>query len=261
MRAFGFLLLACSLSAHDMWIEPSTFFPTSGEIVGVKLRVGQELLGDPLPRSAGLFKQFIVDDASGRRDLIGREGGNPAGFLRVDGAGLHVLGYYSNPSPVELEGEKFTSYLKEEGLESIIALRAKRNQSAAKAREQFVRCAKSLVLTGAANESQKDKQLGFPLELIAERNPYVPQAGDEMAFRLVYESRPLAGALVIARNRMNPMQTVTARTGADGRVKLKLKPGGMWMLKAVHMVPAPDGMNAEWLSFWASVTFENKPRN
>ncbi len=260
-RTLGCFLLACTLSAHDMWMEPSSFFPTVGDVVGVKLLVGQDLLGDPLPRSAALFKQFFVDVAAGHRDLIGREGGNPAGFMRVETAGLHILGYYSNPSPVELEGEKFTAYLKEEGLESIIALRAKRNQSGAKAREQFVRCAKSLVLSGTANDEQKDKQLGMPLELIAERNPYAPHSGDELAFRLTYENRPLAGSLVIARNRMNPMEKISARTGTDGRVKLKLKPGSMWMLKAVHMIPAPAGVNADWMSFWASVTFEMKQRS
>jgi hypothetical protein len=35
-----------------------------------------------------------------------------------------------------------------------------------------------------------------------------------------------------------------------------LRPGGMWLIKAVHMVPAPAGANAEWASFWASLTFE-----
>ncbi len=41
------------LFAHDMWIEPTTFSPEAGQIVGVRLRVGQDLLGDPLPRESG----------------------------------------------------------------------------------------------------------------------------------------------------------------------------------------------------------------
>src|SRR5258708_1750584 len=34
------------LFAHDMWMEPTTFAPEAGEIVGVRLRVGQDLLGE-----------------------------------------------------------------------------------------------------------------------------------------------------------------------------------------------------------------------
>jgi len=31
---------------------------------------------------------------------------------------------------------------------------------------------------------------------------------------------------------------------------------GLWLIKAVHMVPAPEGSGAEWESLWASLTFE-----
>jgi hypothetical protein len=29
----------------------------------------------------------------------------------------------------------------------------------------------------------------------------------------------------------------------------------MWLIKSVHMIPAPAGSGAEWASFWASLTF------
>jgi len=241
-----------------MWIEPMNFSPNPGEVVGVKLRVGQDLLGDPLPRSAALYKQFFVEDATGRKELVGREGSNPAGFLRVAAPGLLVIGYRSNPSPVEMEAEKFNQYLKEEGLDAVIALRASHNQSGTKAHELFSRCAKSLIYSGSAAEAQSDRALGFTLELVAERNPYSLRAGEQLPFRLTYENRPLPGALVVAMNKLNPMEKVTARTGKDGRVRLPLRPGGMWLVKAVHMTAAPAGANAEWMSYWASLTFEMK---
>ena len=250
------LLFAClPLLAHDMWIEPATFSPENGEIVAVKLRVGQDLLGDPLPRDPSLIKQFIVEDSEGRKPVVGRDGANPAGFVRVAAPGLMVIGYGSHPSSVEQTPEKFNQYLKDEGLESIAALRASRNETGAKARELFSRCAKSLVLSGSANETQADKTLGFTLELVAEKNPYMLRAGEELPVRLTYENRPLAGALVVAMNRLNPAEKISARSGKDGRVRLHLKPGGMWMIKAVHMIPAPAGSNAEWHSYWASLTF------
>jgi uncharacterized GH25 family protein len=253
MRLIGVLGCAPLLLAHDMWIEPSTFSPRTGEIVTVRLLVGQELLGDPLPRSSALIKEFVIEDASGRKPVIGREGANPAGFLRVAEPGLMVVGYRSNPSLVEQTAEKFNQYLKEEGLESVAAIRARRNESNAAVRELFARCAKSLVLSG--EPAQGDRALGFTLELVAERSPYGIAAGEELPLRLTYESKALAGALVVAINKVNPLEKVSARTGADGRVRLRLRSGGMWMVKAVHMIPAPAGSNAEWMSYWASLTF------
>src|SRR6202035_3985574 len=38
------VLWCVPLVAHDMWIEPATFSPELGQIVSVRLRVGQDLL-------------------------------------------------------------------------------------------------------------------------------------------------------------------------------------------------------------------------
>jgi hypothetical protein len=49
--------------------------------------------------------------------------------------------------------------LKEEGLDAVAALRARRNETGARARELFARCAKSLILAGAATADQADRPL------------------------------------------------------------------------------------------------------
>ena len=155
-----------------------------------------------------------------------------------------------------MAADKFNQYLKEEGLDAVLATRASRNETGAAAHELFSRCAKSLVFSGSPSEAQGDRPLGFTLELVAERNPYAVRPDQDLPVRLIYENRPLAGALVVAMNRLNPAEKLSARTDKDGRVRFKLRPGGMWLIKAVHMVPAPAGTHAEWASFWASLTFE-----
>lgn len=256
MKIRQFILAIAALGqafAHDMWIEPTTFSPAPDQVVGVRLRVGQDLVGDPLPRDPSLIRQFVVESGSGPRPVPGRIGGNPAGILRVSGPGLHVIGYRSNRSSVEQAPEQFERYLKEEGLEAIAN---RRNQNGAKVREVFSRCAKSLVLAGPGRPAQSDRVLGFTLELVAEKNPFTLSPADDLPVRLTYEGRPLAGALVVAINRMNPSEKLAARTGVDGRVRFRLPHGGMWLVKAVHMIPAPAETNAEWESFWASLTFD-----
>jgi hypothetical protein len=246
------------LLAHDMWIEPTTFSPAPGQIVGVRLRVGQDLLGDPLPLDPALVNQFVMEDRDGQRPVVRRAGADPAGLVRVAVPGLVVIGYRSNPSAIELPADKFNQYLTEEGLDAVGAARARRKETGAPARELFARCAKSLVWSGASPDGEMDRRLGFTLELVAERNPYALGPGQDFPVRLTYENRPLAGALVAAINQLNPSEKLTARSDGDGRVRFRLRPGGMWLIKAVHMIPAPAGTNAEWTSFWASLTFELK---
>jgi uncharacterized GH25 family protein len=244
------------LRAHDFWIEPTTFAPMAGQVVGVKLRVGEGLVGDPVAMNPALVNQFVFEDAAGRKPVIRRDGGDPAGLLQVTTPGLVVIGYRSNPSVTRLAGDKFTQYLKEEGLDSVIAARASHNQSKDAARELFSRYAKSLVLSGRPSQAQHDRPLGFTLELVAERSPYLLKSGQDLPVRLLYEGRPQAGVLVVAMNRLDPAEKVSARTDNDGRVRLPLGPARLWMIKAVHMVPASAGSQADWQSFWASLTFE-----
>ena len=132
----------------------------------------------------------------------------------------------------------------------------RRHPHGAATRESFIRCAKSLVLAGPPDAAHGDRPLGFTLELVAERNPYALATGQELPVRLTNQNRPLAGALVVAINRQNPSEKLSARTDADGRVRFRLPRGGMWLVKAVHMVAAPAGADADWVSFWASLTFE-----
>lgn len=253
--AAAVLLAIAPLSAHDMWIEPATFLPKAGDIVSLRLRVGQDLLGDPLVRDSRLIRDFTVQDGEGRRPVIGRDGSDPAGLLRAASPGLQVVTYHSTPSVVDLTSAKFNQYLAEEGLDAIAAKRASDGTTGSGARDAFIRCAKSLLLTGVPSEAQRDVATGLPLELIAERNPYALDADGTLPVRLLYEGRPLGGVLVVAMNRRNPAEKQRVRTDADGRVRLQIRSRGLWLVKAVHMVPAAAGSGADWSSYWASLTF------
>ena len=218
--------------------------------------VGQDLLGDPIPRDPALIDQFVSVDTAGRKVVVGRDGADPAGLLRISTSGLTIVGYRSRPSRVTLTPEKFNQYLKEEGLEAVAAMRAGRGQTGADAREIFSRCAKSLLLSGSPADAEGDRALGFTLELVAERNPYAVGVDQDLPVRLTYASQPLQGALVVAINRQHPSEKLTARSDRDGRVRFRLPHRGVWLLKAVHMIPAAADSGAEWESFWASLTFE-----
>lgn len=256
----GLLLIASSLgaAAHDFWIEPSTFTPQTGQAVQLRLLVGEKLHGDPVRRpAADGFRQFSIDDGATRRPIGGRTGADPAGLTRVAGAGVQIVVFHGLPIPIELEAEKFNAYLLEEGLEAVVDARKAKGQLGSPGREVYSRNAKSLLrVGGGAAESGGDRALGLPLELVAERNPYGLRPGDELPLRLLHEGKPLAGALVVAQHRQQPALSRWARSDGQGRVSLALGTSGLWLIKAVHMIPAADKAVADWESLWASLTFE-----
>lgn len=251
------LLIAPIASAHDLWIEPSSFRPAVGDRISVALRVGQHLQGEPVPRIPVLIDRFIVKDKGGERPVIGRDGMDPAGFVSVNEAGLQWIGYQSKAYPMTIEAHKFEDYLKEEGLEWVIAERRKKGQSAAPGRERFYRCAKSLLDgPGAKTTATVDQPLGFTLELVPRRNPYALRIGDALPLSLSFRGKPIANVLVVAMSKDNPKKAMRARTDARGRVALRLPHGGFWLIKAVHMEAARSASGVDWESWWASMTFD-----
>lgn len=263
LKPFGLALLLTALSVpargHDFWIEPSAFTPAPGQRVAVRLKVGEHFRGDPVPRYPDRIERFAAVGPSGEAPVAGVPNSDPAGFVALGTPGLHLLVYDSDHASVELEGEKLEKYLGEEGLEAISALRAKRGQTGDPAKEIYSRCAKSLVAVGGgagAGFDRYDRIVGLPLELVPEANPYTLKGGGELPVRLYYGGKPLKGALVMALQKDRPEPRLSARSDSQGRVRLRLDRPGVWLVKAVHMVPAPKKTGADWESFWASLTFE-----
>ena len=65
-----------------------------------------------------------------------------------------------------------------------------------------------------------------------------------------------AGARVDAAPLEGAGAACSRLTTSDGRVALPLEGARRWLVTAVHMRPAPAGSDADWESFWASLTFE-----
>jgi uncharacterized GH25 family protein len=253
--AIALFAIAARAGAHDFWIEPSTFRPAVGEDFTVSLRVGEHFRGELVPRDDRRIKRFFIVSSFGDAPLPGLPGSDPAGFAKLDTPGVAVIGYRSDWTPVTLEAEKFEKYLADEGLDRVLAERGKRGEHGKPGREVFSRSAKSIVFAGPRGR-EFDRRLGLTLEVLVRADPAKWKADTPMRFQLLYDDKPLAGALVKAICRDDPDTTLTARTGKDGTAALRLPRGGVWLVEAVQMVPAGKSVDADWESVWGSVTFE-----
>lgn len=248
-------LVATPLFAHDFWIQPSTFHPKANETVTLQLRVGQNFLGDPLPRMPELLVDFSAWSGGASQPATGDPYDDPAGAFAAKGNGVTVATYVSSGSIAELTPEKFRDYAAQEGLESLLAERQKRGVANKNAIDNFSRCAKA-ILWGGGSKSGFDHVAGMTLELVPRANPYALHAGSQLPLQLFYRGKPLAGTLVVAIPQSSPAAKVSARTDANGKVILPLARGGAWMIKAVQVVPSSIAPKAEYDSYWASLTFE-----
>jgi len=241
--------------AHDFWIEPSRFRAESPVMVDIGLRVGQLFKGDSVPYIDSWFSRFEVRDSGGVRPVRSQIGDDPAGRIEQRLPGATWIVYQSSDGFVELPPEKFRHYLESEGMEYILALRESRGMADKPAREQYQRSVKSLLWWPAEDAPFTGADSGLPLELVPLANPYALAPGDLLELEVRFFGQPIPGLLVRAHTRDRPDAVVRARSDAAGRVGLRLASNGDWMVKAVHMVALENHAEADWQSYWASLTF------
>jgi uncharacterized GH25 family protein len=247
------LLLAAAAHAHDFWIEPSTFHPAAGATVAVGLRVGQDFIGDPVPRLSAYIASFSVRQNGKDLDIGGTDRIDPAGFFRAEGDATAIISYASTGAYIELPPGEFEDYLRLYGLDDIVASRAARGEHAKIGRERFYRYAKAL-LTGSAPSSAVAKPLGLDYEIVPDDDPTALLA--PFHGHILYEGKPLAHAPVVALLHGQPGVHLETRSDAHGAITLPLPRPGIWLIKSVHMVRASWFAGEDWDSLWASLTFE-----
>jgi uncharacterized GH25 family protein len=270
LTAAALLSGASPSTAHDYWLEPSSFRMPPGTRVSVFHRVGERFVGEPVPRNPFAIVRFDEIDPSGAiRSVEGVDGLDPAGWFVSRRPGKLELVYQSRPSYVELDAATFATYLREEGLEWVSREREELGQGEAVAREAFSRSAKAWTCVGGEPRPEAARPIahGLELEVVANRDPCDASAGEELEFRLLRDGKPAAGVLTRALLRPSPpllpaspttpsSTILEARTDAGGRFRFRLPLAGVWLIKGVQMERLVGDPKADWRSRWASLTFD-----
>lgn len=250
----GLLLSASAVQAHEFWLVPHDAATGVDDRVVFELRIGVTWPGVQATRLPGLVDWFKATDSQGTREVAGREGSRAVGNLKTRVPGATVVAMRTHPSHIELPAAEFTQYLGEEGLDGVIESRRQAGLSDSPGRENFSRCAKSIVLVDGDSRGF-DRLTGLPLELVPATDPLAFRPGQPFQLKLLFNGKPLANALIKAQLKAYPPVELTARSDAAGNVTFALPSAGMWLFNAVHMQPSAEP-DTDWESLWASLTFE-----
>ncbi|MFP8834629.1 DUF4198 domain-containing protein [Hydrogenophaga sp. XSHU_21] len=257
---WAFCWMATSVSAHEFWIAPDRFTARVNEPIALSVRVGEGFLGEPAAFGQPMAVSLRWHHRAGKKDLTTRLPptlGQDRVAMAFDRAGTHVIALDTQPTPSELPADKFTDYLREDGLEHIVALREAKGQSDQVGRERFQRHVKTLLSVGNQHDSAYRVRTGQILEIVPLKNPQLVKPGESLAVEVLFKGAPLAGALVRVWNRSgDDVEVLTDRTDAAGRSVATLSRCGRYMVSVVHMVPAADPQAHDWDSHWGNLTFE-----
>ena len=254
---FSLLIVSWLAGAHEFWLEPDKFFFAAGENVRIHFKVGENFIGEPWNVKLNRIERIELHSAKQVSDLKReiKEGADDHLQVLLATEGTHMLVMQSNNSFIKLDGEKFTEYLKADGLDEILALRNKTQTSADSAAEFYSRHTKLIIQAGSKTDETYKKLCHLPIEIIPETNPYTLKKGDVIKFKILFQGKPLFGAKVKVWNRHDHRTTVqNIFSQQDGMIETHVSNPGAWMVSVVKMVPIKDPQ-AEWQSYWGSLVF------
>jgi len=277
------LTSAVTAHAHDTWLVAAKSKAAVGETVRVALCTGEVFPTSDQSVEADRLARHTVAGGGGksRIDRWVVEEKELAGYVTVQGPGDLVIAVQTKPKFIELSAAEFEEYLQDErATDALAAWRARADPvphrssdgPPSSGREMYTKHAKTFVdvdgPTKIPGYSTSLKMMQYILDLMPQSNPGQWKSGEEVTVQVLFEGRPASGFRVAGGHDGLPPHTyvVEAVTDTHGMAKFRFPRAGLWFLRTHTIRPIKPDMaetsgaeaatpEADWESFWASMTF------
>jgi len=253
------LAIAAPVVSHDLWVVPGKFLVQPGEKIRVFINSGDDFPASAARLSEQRIESFVVHSPSATDGPITglvADGQSLTAEVAVLEPGTSMLAIALKPRLIRLKPEEFRQYLEEEGLPQFLKLREALGESNRPAAERYTKWAKAVLKVGEQEDDRWSKPMGLKLEIVPRTNPHVLHPGDKLTVAVFFDGKPLPDVTVVGGRAGTPPDRVRVVTGSNGEASLVLEKPGRWYLRALHMIRLAADADAEWESFWTTMTFE-----
>ena len=263
---FCIIVLSVIAFAHEFWLHPRKYFYSIRETANIRFVVGENFQGDNWKGNKDKIAQLVhYTPSENLVDLSGRISANTGDSLQLplQEEGTHMVIFNSTNSFIRLEADKFNEYLKDDGHDEVILYRKTHGEEKLAGTEHYQRSVKTILQVSGKLTDACTQATGLPLDIIPAENPYSipdPLSGKKkiiLKFRVLFKGEALGNALVRGWYHIpgKGVQVDSVRTNKKGWVSLERHPGP-YMVSCVHMERTTDGGEADWQSYWGSLSFE-----
>jgi hypothetical protein len=251
-----------TLRSHDFWLIPNVFHVAADAELVVEGRTSSTF---PTSISA------VTPDRIASAELVTADRTTPVSDLGVEGNSLRLRARPStsgqtlvavtiHPRHVPESPESFRRYLTLEGApEALERYEREGRLPTDSITRSYAKYAKTLVAVGTDGPRVFDRVVGHPLEFVPLTDPADADA-DALRFRMLFLGAPLPHArghasAAASSAADSATHAVTFETDARGEFTLAVAAPGLWNVRALHIVPAPDDAAADWDVHWATLVW------
>jgi hypothetical protein len=245
-------------------VQPGEYWPKPQAVTSVTLQVGHGPFRQRSPIALRRITRFEAITPRGATiDLRSQLhlGGDPDdGQFRFLDPGAYVLVLETDDhAQSHLPAIRFNDFLRAEGLTAALEQRTRTHCMDADGSESYSRRSKAIVQLGppgAGSQAQVTKPLGLPLEIVPEENPYAEPRPLTLPVRVIYEGRPLAGALVkLTDLEHDSAPSEMHLTDRMGRTSFGMPKRGAWLLNVIWTKPLPSERDTDFETIFSSLSF------
>ena len=257
------IFLATPTLSHDFWLVPHAFRLSPGDELLVS---GQTSSTFPTSLSAVTVDRLVSARllmAHSTQDIAGLSVGGTSLWIRhrPEREGQALVTVAVGPRSIPESPESFRRYLELEGApEALIRYEREGLLPTDSITRRYAKYAKTLVEIGEGGPRAFEQLAGHPLEFVPLTDPM--EADPKLSFRLLFLGEPLAHArghasVAASLSAEAAYHDVPFETDEHGEFQIELQQG-LWNVRALHIVPAPDGSGADWDVHWATFVWENR---
>lgn len=265
---FAFTIFALPATAHEMFLRSGTHFLAEESDAVITLVNGTfDKSENAIERSRMADVSVIAHGEIKHPDHDQWFDADKTSYLNIKlgKAGTYVVGVSTKESIIELSDADFNDYLVHDRVDDVLAARKQENINGGSVRERYSKHVRTLIQVGDARTGDFGATLGYPVEILARRNPYEMAIGDRFEFEVQVNGAPVANQLVRASyegfhghdDAGGHINANSLRTDANGIAGFVIDRPGKWYVTLIHMVRVDDEA-ADYESNWATLTFEIK---
>ncbi len=246
------------VTAHDMWLESSSFLTFPGEKITIRNGSGTIFQKSENAVAPDRIATLLGLDPDGKKFGPGTpyvDGNWLTLDFQPEKYGNYWIALASHPRKIALSGADFNNYLEHDGIPGVLEQRKEGGILDRDEVEEYSKYVKIYLQSGQKRSRNHRQPLGLKIEIVPLKNPYGLLAGDSLPVRVLYGGRPLAGLDLHAGCDAPNSEASDHVTGSGGKAVIPLSTSGRWYIRCIHLQQV-DKEDHSYESYWATLTFE-----
>ncbi|TWR30641.1 DUF4198 domain-containing protein [Mucilaginibacter pallidiroseus] len=242
----------------DRFLMPGSFYLHKGDKINLHLLSGDNFTKEGESQyNASQTLKFNLYEGKKVTDLtkVTADKASPVLNYTLNNTGLGLIEMSSKPQNDIVPRDEFLAYLTDQGYDAF----AEKNKNATKLNfvERQHLFLKTLFSVDDKGGNLYKQNLQNEFEIVLQQNPFKQNYGDDMSAAVYFKGKPLKDCNVMLYIRTTGGTVVPQKfsTDTEGKIYFNLTRNGVYMLRAMQMIEAPEGGDVDFITWNTTFTF------